>query len=147
MVTQMFETQIMRNMEAYIDNMVVKSKKVEKHLADLVEEHKLRLNASKCSFRVCWGKFIGYMITHYKIEVNQKQIRAINSLHLPRNPKEVQRLTRMIATLNRFISRSADKCRPFFQLLHKWKDFQWTEECVTTFKDLKQYSSNPPILS
>ena len=65
MVTQMFETQIMRNMEAYIDDMVVKSKKVEEHLANLGETfsvlrvHKLRLNASKCSFGVSSGKFVG----------------------------------------------------------------------------------------
>ena len=87
------------------------------------------------------------MITHRGIEVNLEQIKAINSLHPPRNPKEVQRLTGMATTLNKFILRSADMCRPFFQLLHKWKDFRWTEECVTAFEDLKQYLSNPPILS
>ena len=53
----------------------------------------------------------------------------------------------MTAALNGFISRSADMCCPFFQLFHKWKDFQWTEEYVTAFEDLKQYLSNPPILS
>ena len=57
-------------MEAYIDDMVVKSKKVVRHLEDLGEvfsvlrEHMLRLNASKCSFGVSLGKFMGYMITH-----------------------------------------------------------------------------------
>ena len=56
-------------------------------------------------------------------------------------------MTGMTAALNRFISRSTDRCHLFFQLLHKWKDFQWTEECVTAFEDLKQYLSNPPILS
>ena len=56
--------------------MMVKSKQVEEHLADLGEvfsmlmEHKLRLNASKCSFGVNSGKFLGYMITHRGIEVN-----------------------------------------------------------------------------
>ena len=87
------------------------------------------------------------MITHRGIEINPEQIKAINSLHPPRNPKEVQRLTGMATTLNKFILRSADMCRPFFQLLHKWKDFRWTEECVIAFEDLKQYLSNPPILS
>ena len=53
----------------------------------------------------------------------------------------------MTVALNRFISQSVDKCRPFFWLLHKWKDFQWTEECVMAFEDLKQYLSNPPLLS
>ena len=53
----------------------------------------------------------------------------------------------MIATLNRFIFRSADKCRPFFQLLNKWKGFEWTEECVLAFQQLKEYLSRPPIMS
>ena len=113
----------------------------------VLREHKLCLNASKCSFRVNSGKFLGYMITHRGIEVNPEKMKAINSLHPPSNPREVQRLTGMAAALNRFISRSADRCRPFFQLLHKWKDFQWTEECVMAFEDLKQYLSNPPLLS
>ena len=49
--------------------------------------------------------------------------------------------------LNRFISRSADRCRPFFFLLHKWKGFEWTEECVVAFQQLKEYLSWPPIMS
>ena len=69
MVTWMFESQIGRNVEAYIDDMVVKSKQVVEHLVDLGEvfsmlrEHRLRLNASKCSFGVSLEKFLGYMIT------------------------------------------------------------------------------------
>ena len=82
-------------MKAYIDDMVVKSKQIKEHLADLGEtfsvlrEHKLRLNASKCSFGVSSSKFLGYMITHCGIEVNPEQIKAINSLHPLWNPKEV----------------------------------------------------------
>ncbi|XP_075633834.1 uncharacterized protein LOC142606354 [Castanea sativa] len=53
------------------------------------------------------------------------------------NPKEVQRLTGMMAALNQFISRSTDRCRPFFQLLNKWKEFEWTEECAFAFQQLK----------
>ena len=53
----------------------------------------------------------------------------------------------MAATLNRFISRLADRCHPFFQLLHKWKDFQWIKECGLTFEELEKYLSRPPILS
>ena len=53
----------------------------------------------------------------------------------------------MIAALNRFISRSADRCRPFFLLLIKWKGFEWTEECALAFQQLKKYLSRPPIMS
>ena len=53
----------------------------------------------------------------------------------------------MIAALNRFISRSVDRCRPFFQLLKKWNNFQWIEECDVVFRDLKSYLDSPSILS
>ena len=52
-----------------------------------------------------------------------------------------------MAALNWFISRSADRCRPFFLLLHKWKEFEWTDECIVAFQQLKQYLSRPPIMS
>ena len=125
MMTKMFEAQLGKNVEVYIDDMVVKSKLVSEHVMDLISifkilrEHKLRLNASKCSFGVGSRKFLGYMVTHKGIEINPDQIKAINDLQPPRNPKEVQKLTGMMAALNRFISRSADRCRPFFLLLHK----------------------------
>ena len=93
------------------------------------------------------GKFLSYIVTHRGIEVNPDQINAINNLRSPRNPKEVQKLTRMAAALNRFISRSADKCRPFFLLINKWKCFEWTEECATAFQQLKDYLARPSIMS
>ena len=86
MMTKMFEPQLGKNVEVYIDDMVVKRKLVSEHLADLLNifeilrRHKLRLNASKCSFGVGSGKFLGYMVTHRGIEVNPDRIRAINSL-------------------------------------------------------------------
>ena len=87
------------------------------------------------------------MVTHRGIEVNPDQIRAIHVMQPPRNPKEVQKLTGMIAALNHFISRSADRCRPFFLLLHKKKGFEWTEECDLAFQQLKEYLARPPIMS
>ena len=87
------------------------------------------------------------MVTHKGIEISLDQIKAINSFQLPQNPKEVQRLTGMIAALNSFISRSADKCRPFFLLMNKWKGFEWTEKCALAFQQLKEYLSRPPIMS
>ena len=68
-------------------------------------------------------------------------------MHPPRNPKEVQRLTGMTAALNSFISKSVEWCQPFFQLLHKWKDFLWSKECDKAFDELKAFLAHPPILS
>ena len=87
------------------------------------------------------------MVTYRGIEVDPDQIRAIHDLQPPQNPKEVQKLTRMTAALNRFISRSTDRCKSFFQLLHKWKGFEWIEECSSAFQQLKEYLSQPSIMS
>ena len=90
----------------YIDNVVVKSKVESGHIDDLenifeiLRKHKLRLNVAKCSFGVGSGKFLGYMVTHHGIKVDPNQIKAINDLQPPWNPKEVQKLTKMIAALN-----------------------------------------------
>ena len=86
MMTRMFEPQLDKSIEVYIDDMVMKSKVVFEPMGDLgnifeiMKKHKLRLNASKCSFSVGSDKFLGYMVTHRGIEVNLDQIKAINSL-------------------------------------------------------------------
>ena len=153
MMTKIFEAQMGKNIEVYIDDMVVKSKIVSELIGDLtnifkiLKEHKLRLNASKCTFGVGSGKFLGYTVTHRGIEVNPDQVKVINNLQPPRNPKEVQKLTGMTAALNRFISRPADRCRLFFLLMNEWKGFEWTEECAQAFQQLKDYLSHPPIMS
>ena len=99
-----------------------------RNIFNILRKHKLCLNTSKCTFGVGSGKFLGYMVTHRGIEVDPNQIKAINNLQSPQNPKK------MTTALNRFISRSVDRCRPFFQLLHKWKEFQWIKECASTFQ-------------
>ena len=89
----MFEPQFGKCIEVYIDDMVVKSKVVFEYVGDLgnifeiLRKHKLHLNASKCSFDVGSSKFLGYMVTHRGIEVNPDQIKAVNILQPPRNPK------------------------------------------------------------
>ena len=76
MMTRMFELQLGKSIEVYIDDMVVKSKVISEHVIDLgvifgiLRKHQLRLNASKCSFRVGYDKFLGYMVTHRGIKVS-----------------------------------------------------------------------------
>ena len=65
----MFYRQIGRNMEVYVDDMLVKSKKVEQHLEDLREtfdilrKYQMRLNPAKCVLGVSSGKFLGFMVS------------------------------------------------------------------------------------
>ena len=113
---------------------------------EALRQHKLYLNTEKCAFGVGAGKFLGYLITNQGIEVNPNQVEAVKRLKPLSNPKEVQILTGMLATLNRFISKFADRCRLFYQLLKKWKGFEWNEECDKAFWDLKDYLMQAPIL-
>ena len=120
MMTRMFRDKIGHTVEVYTDDMVVKSKQEGWHIEDLqrvfevLRQHKLRLNAEKCAFGVGAGKFLGYLIIDLGIEINLDQIDAVKCLKPPSNPKKVQILTGMLAALNRFISKFADRCRPFY---------------------------------
>ena len=75
------------------------------------------LNPSKCTFAVRAGKFLGFIVSQRGIEANPKKIQAILDMGSPRRGKEVEKLTGCIAALNRFVSRSTDKCLPFFNIL------------------------------
>ena len=123
LVNKMFGQQIGRNIEVYMDDMLVKSKEELTHLDNLKEtfatlkKYQMRLNPSKCVFGVASGKFLGFMVPQRGIEANQEKLRAIINMASPRTVKEVQKLTGRIATLNRFFSRAIDKCQPFFKTL------------------------------
>jgi hypothetical protein len=153
MVTKMFSKLLGKTVEVYIDDMVVKSIKSTDHVEDLrrlfeiLRRHNLKLNATKCAFGVGSGKFLGFLVTQRGIEANPDQITAIQGLQPPKNVREVQRLTGMAAALNRFISKSAERCRPFFDLIKKGKSFTWNEESDRAFERLKRYLSTPPLLS
>ena len=87
----------------------------------------MKLNPSKCAFRVTAGKNLGFMVSQRGIEVNPEKIQAIMELTSPKTVKEVQSLNSKVAALNRFVSRAMDKCLPFFRTLKK--SFEWTTEC------------------
>ena len=151
MVNKMFNKQIGRNMEVYMDDMLVKSKEELAHLDDLREtfatlkQYQMKLNPSKCVFGVASGKFLGFMVSQRGIKANPKKVQAIINMVSPRTVKEVQKLTGRIAALNRFVSRATDKCLSFFKT--RKQGFAWTDECEVAFQDLKCYLSNLPLLS
>ena len=132
--------------------MLVQSPIVEQHIKDLTETfaslhlYNMRLNPEKCTFGVETGKFLGFMVSQRGIEINPEKIWAILELPSPKSVKDIQRLAGRIATLNRFISKSADKCLLFFKLLRNSTRFVWDEQCEKAFVDLKTYLSSPPLL-
>lgn len=113
----------------------------------ILRKYNMRLNPHKCSFRVASGKFLGFIVNAWGIEANLDKIRALIDMPFPKKHKDVQCFTGRMAALSRFISKSTDKCIPFFNLLKGGKKFEWTEECETTFQALKAHLSQPPILA
>ena len=94
-MNKMFANQIGRNVQVYVDDMLVKSQKKEDHLSDLEEtfgtlrSYKMKLNPSKCAFGVTAGKFLGFMVSQRGIEANPDKIRVIMEMAPPKNVKEV----------------------------------------------------------
>ena len=137
LVNHMFRPQIGRNVEVYVDDMLVKCIDEGSHLDDLQEtfetlrRYKMKLNPSKCAFGVSSGNFLGFMVSQRGIEANLDKIQAILDMEPPKNIKEVQSLTGRVAALNRFVSKATDKCLPFFKVLRK--AFEWTDECRKAF--------------
>jgi phage FluMu protein gp41 len=79
----------------------------------------MKLNPAKCAFGVSSGKFLGFMVSSRGIEANPEKVRAVLKMQAPLTPKQLQQLTGRIVALIRFISRSTDKCLPFFNILRK----------------------------
>ena len=94
----------------------------------------MKLNPSKCTFRVTGGKFLGFIVSLRSIEVNPEKVWAIMELAPLKTVKEVKNLNGKIAALNKFISRATDKCLPFFGTLKRL--FEWTDECQQVFENL-----------
>ena len=127
-VQNCLHTQIGRNVHAYVDDIVVKSREKETLIADLKETfdnlrvYKMMLNPDKCVFGVPAGKLLGFLVSNRGIEANPEKIKAITSLAKPTCINDVQRLAGRIAALSRFISRLGEKAIPLYQMLKKTDD-------------------------
>ncbi|KAL0345504.1 UNVERIFIED_CONTAM: Retrovirus-related Pol polyprotein from transposon [Sesamum radiatum] len=124
-----------RNVEVYVDDMLVKSKEVGNHVVDLEEtfsvlrKYRLKLNPAKCTFEVWGGRFLGFMITQRGIKANPLKIKVILDMKVLTNVNEVQQLTGRITALSRFISKGAEKSLTLFKVLRKAKALEWDASC------------------
>jgi hypothetical protein len=98
-----------------------------------------KLNLEKCVFGVKKGKFLGCLVSTKGIEANPSKIEAILRMEPPKSRKDAQRLIGRLASLNRFISRSAERNLSFFEVLKSVKVFQWGPVQQKALEDLKQY--------
>jgi hypothetical protein len=118
-----FKKQLNKNVEAYVDDVVVKTRNSDTLIADLEEtfaslrEYQWKLNTNKCIFSVPSGKLLSFIISRRGIEANPEKISAITKMKAPTCIKDMQKLTGCMAALNRFISRFGERGLPFFKLL------------------------------
>ncbi|XP_022846340.1 uncharacterized protein LOC111369087 [Olea europaea var. sylvestris] len=123
LVNCMFSQHIEKNNGIYVDDMLVKSTKAKDHcqhlteMFDILRKYRKKLNPKKCAFGVSCGKFLGYIVNNRGIEANFEKIRVVIQMKAPTKPRGVQSLIGMIAALNRFVSKSTDRCKPFFDIL------------------------------
>jgi hypothetical protein len=144
-------SQLDRNVEEYVDDVVVKTQE-EGLISNLAEtfdnlrKFKMKLNPKKCTFGVPSGKLIGYMVSHRGIDPNPEKVSTITKMKPPESLHDVQKLMGCMATLSKFISQLDVRGLPFFKLLKKHDMFQWTQEAQEAFEDLKKYLITPPTL-
>src|SRR4051812_7877816 len=123
LVNKTFKHQIGRNIEVYVDDMLVKSAKEVDHVKDLAEtfevlkKHDMKLNPQKCVFGVTAGKFLGFMVTNRGIEANPDKIQAILDMEEPKTLHDIQKLNGKITALSRFLAKGAERALPFLKLL------------------------------
>ncbi|KAM1132646.1 hypothetical protein ACFX19_047714 [Malus domestica] len=149
---KIFNDMLHKNVECYVDDVVVKTKKRLDHLKDLrvvferLRKYNLKMNPLKCAFGVTSGKFLGFIVKHRGIEVDQSKIKAIQSMPEPRNLHELKSLQGRLAFIRRFISNFAGRCQPFSRLMKKDVSFVWDKACNNAFEIIKKYLSSPPVL-
>lgn len=153
LMNHVFQDQIGKMVEVYVDDIIVKSQTVEQHAKDLeqilniLDEYQIKLNLDKCVFGVKAGKFLGFMISHRGIEANPEKMEAILNMRAPKTLNELQKLNGRITTLRRFILCSAKKCLPLFRALKHSKKFEWSTDCQKAFEEIQKFLTSPPLLS
>jgi hypothetical protein len=148
-----FRDHIGRTVEAYVDDIVMKSRKADDLVSDLniafgcLRANGVKLNPEKCVFGVPRGMLLGYIISQRGIEVNPEKVAALERMGPIRDLKGVQRVLGCLAALSRFISRLGAKGLPLYRLLKKHERFSWTAEAQEALDKLKATLAHAPVLT
>src|SRR6266498_1876220 len=141
--------QLGRNVEAYVDDVVIKSRVREDLISDLSEtfanlrRFRWKLDPDKYVFGVSSGKLLGFIMSYRGIEANPEKLKDIFRMNSPTKLKDVEKLTGCMAALSHFISHLGEQAMPFYKLLKKQDKFQWTPEAQQAFDKLKEFLTNP----
>jgi hypothetical protein len=151
-MNHVFGEHIGRTVEAYVDDIVVKTRKASDLLSGLETTFKclrakgMKLNPEKCVFGVPRGMLLGFIVSEWGIEANPKKIATITNMGPIKDLKGVQRVMGCLAALSRFISRLGEKGLPLYRLLRNAERFTWTPEAKKALGNLKALLTNVPIL-
>ena len=150
--TTLFHDMMHKDVEVYVDDMIVKSQGRADHLADLqrfferIRQFRLRLNPKKCTFGVTSRKLLGHIVSERGIEVDLEKTKAILDMPAPRTEKEISGFLGRLQYISRFIARLTDICEPIFRLLRKNQHTVWNDDCQCAFENIKECLLSPPVL-
>ncbi|GJX45060.1 reverse transcriptase domain-containing protein [Tanacetum coccineum] len=156
LVDKAFHKQIGRNLEVYVDDLVIKSRTKDEIVRDIKEifktlrEINMKLNPKKCTFWVEEGMFLGHKVNTKGMKVCPNKVDVVLSLASLKCLKDVQKLNGKLASLNRFLAKSTEKSLPFFKTFKKCtkkSDFHWTTEAKEAFKQMKRLIAELPMLT
>ncbi|GJX14000.1 reverse transcriptase domain-containing protein [Tanacetum coccineum] len=156
LVDKAFHKQIGRNLKVYVDNLVIKIRTEDEIVRDIKETFKtlreinMKLNPKKYTIGVEEGMFLGYKVNTKGLTVCPDKVDDVLILPYLKCLKDVQKLNGKLASLNRFLAKSAEKSLPFFKTLKKCTKksyFHWTTEAEEAFKKMKQLIAELPMLT
>jgi hypothetical protein len=148
-----FRDHIGRTVEAYVDDIVVKTRKADNLVNDLrvafdcLRANGVKLNPERCVFGVPRGMLLGYIVSKRGIEPNPEKVTALERMRPIRDLKGIQKVLGCLAALSRFISRLGEKGPSLFRLLKKHECFSWTVEAQEALDKLKETLARAPILT
>ena len=151
-MTAMFHDMMHREIEDYVDDIVVKSKTREDHFGILKKVfercrlYKLKMNPLKCAFGVSAGKFLGFLVHYHGIDVDPRRASAIATMKPPTTHKELKSFLRKLSYIRRFIPGLTAMTSAFAPLLKKGALFRWSNECQQAFEKVQDIMTKLPTV-
>ena len=151
-MTAIFHDMIHKEMEDYVDDIVVKSKTRTRHLRVLEQvfercrKYKLRMNPMKCAFGVSIGKFLGFLVHHKGISVDPAKATAIATMNRPTTMRELKSFLGRVSYIRRFVPGLASIMTGLSKLLKKGTKFTWGTEQHEAFQRIQHIMNHLPTL-
>uniref|UniRef100_A0A2N9GC74 Reverse transcriptase domain-containing protein n=1 Tax=Fagus sylvatica TaxID=28930 RepID=A0A2N9GC74_FAGSY len=151
-MTAMFHDMMHKEIEDYVDDIVVKSKKREDHLGilrkvfDRCRLYKLKMNPLKCAFGVSAGKFLGFLVHNRGIDVDPAKASAIATMKAPTSHKELKSLLGRLSYIRRFIPGFGSSDSRVHTLMKKGVPFVWSTACQQAFEKIQVIMTKLPTV-